>query len=99
MAVTGKAIGQRRAMRKTLGLATERAEKMDAPTFILAHSDAVELATRYAKSLRHRFPGSLVMVTDATPALGAHAGPGGTAIAVLDAGPIGRMTAQDTMEE
>jgi len=99
MAVTGKAIGRRRVMRKTLRLATQRASKMDAPAFILAHSDAVELATRYAESLRHRFPESLVMVTDATPALGAHAGPGGTAIAVLDAGPIGRTTAQDAMEE
>lgn len=99
IAVAGKAIGQRRAMRKTLCLATERAEKMDAPTFILAHSDAVELATHYAKSLRHRFPRSLVMVTNATPALGAHAGPGGTAIAVLDAAPIGRMTSQDAMGE
>ena len=99
IAVAGKAIGQRRAMRKTLSLATECAEKMDAPAFILAHSDAVELATRYAKSLRHRFPRSPVMVTNATPALGTHAGPGGTAIAVLDAGPIGRMTAQDTMEK
>ena len=99
MAVAGKAIGRRRATRKTLRLATKRASKMDAPAFILAHSDAVELATRYAESLRHRFPRSLVMVTDATPALGAHAGPGGTAIAVLDAAPIVRMTAQDAMEE
>ncbi len=99
IAVADKAIGQRRAMRKTLCLAAERAKKMDAPAFILAHSDAVELATRYANSLRHRFPRSLVMVTNATPALGAHAGPGGAAIAVLDAGPIERMTAQDAVEE
>jgi len=99
IAVAGKAIGQRRAMRKTLCLATERANKMGAPAFIVAHSDAVELATRYAESLRHRFPRSLVMITDAAPALGAHAGPGGTGIAVLDTAPIVRKTAQGEMEE
>ena len=97
IAVAGKAIGRRRAMRKTLHLATERARTMDTPAFVLAHSDAIELATCYAEALRRCFPESLVMVTDATPALGAHAGPGGAAIAVLDAASI-EQTAQGARE-
>ena len=99
IAVAGKTIGRRRAMRKTLCLATERAKTMGSPAFILAHSDAVGLAHSYAESLRRRFSNALIMVTDATPALGAHAGPGGIAIAVLDAAPIDRMIAQGKTED
>lgn len=84
----GRVIGRRRAVRKTFSFVTELAQEMGAPMFIVAHSAAPKLASRYAEALNRGFPASRVMVTDAAPALGSHAGPGGAAIAVLDTEPI-----------
>ena len=49
---------------------------------------ALELAEQARSDLLKRFPESQVWITDTTPAIGSHAGPGGMAIAVLDAGLI-----------
>jgi len=59
--------------------------------FVIAHSAAPALAEYYAGALARLFPSSTVMRTDAAPALGSHAGPGGGAIAVLNTAPIDRM--------
>jgi len=80
-----KAIGTGRAVERTLALAVEHAGRMNLPAFVIAHSAAPVLAQRYAQRLRERFPNSTVMTTDAAPALGSHAGPGGAAIAVCEA--------------
>ncbi len=84
----GKVIGRRRAMKRTFGLAVKQAERMTAPAFVVAHSAAPALAQHYAERLTQRFPASTVMTADAGSALGAHAGPGGAAIAVSESGPL-----------
>ncbi|MCK4394756.1 DegV family EDD domain-containing protein, partial [Candidatus Bipolaricaulota bacterium] len=91
VAPAGKTIGRRRAVRKALSFVTELAQEMGAPIFIVAHAAAPKLAQHYAGALHRGFPASTVMVTDAAPALGSHAGPGGAAIAVLDTEPIEQM--------
>jgi len=91
VAPAGKTIGRRRAVRKTLSFVTELVQEMGAPIFIVAHAAAPKLAQHYAGALHRGFPAATVMVTDAAPALGSHAGPGGAAIAVLDTEPIDQM--------
>jgi len=86
----GRVIGQHRAVKRTLAFATDLAQGMAKPSFIIAHTTAPKLAEHYGKLLQGAFPTASMMITDAAPALGSHAGPGGAGIAVLDVGPIER---------
>ncbi|MEA3356167.1 MAG: DegV family protein [Candidatus Bipolaricaulota bacterium] len=88
VAPAGKAIGRRHGIKKTFKFVYKLAKKMHAPAFVVTHSAAPELAQHYSEALHDLFPGSVVMVAAAAPALGSHAGPGGAAIAVLDTEPI-----------
>ena len=91
VAPAGRTIGRCRAMQKTLFFVREHAQASERPMFVIAHSAAPALAEYYAGALARLFPSSTVMRTDAAPALGSHAGPGGGAIAVLNTAPIERM--------
>jgi len=91
VAPAGRTIGRCRAMQKTLFFVREHAQASERPIFVIAHSAAPALAEYYAGALARLFPSSTVMRTDAAPALGSHAGPGGGAIAVLNTAPIDRM--------
>jgi uncharacterized protein len=89
VSIAGKTIGRRHAMERTFARAVTLASGMRAPAFVVAHSAAPELAKRYAEDLGARFPDATVMIADAAPALGSHAGPGGAAIAVSETGRLG----------
>ncbi|MCK5828519.1 DegV family protein, partial [Candidatus Bipolaricaulota bacterium] len=71
-------------------LAVITASDFDDPMFVVSHSAALELAKQVQATLLQRFPKSKVWITDTTPAIGSHAGPGGIAISVLDAGLINK---------
>lgn len=90
VASAGKALGWWPAVRKTLAFVTKIAWGMEKPAFVIAHSTAPKLAQHYAEVLSDTFPTSSVMMAETAPALGAHAGPGGAAIAVLDAATVDR---------
>ena len=85
-----KAIGQQAARKRVLKLAVITASDFDDPMFVVSHSAALELAKQVQATLLQRFPKSKVWITDTTPAIGSHAGPGGIAISVLDAGLINK---------
>ena len=53
-----------------------------------SHFSDVELAELARSNILRRFPETQVWITDTSPAIGSHAGPGGLAVAVLDAGSI-----------
>ena len=83
-----KVIGQRAAQKCVLQNASRVAQGYQRPMFVVSHSAALELATQTQATLLKRFPDSQVWITDTTPAVGSHAGPGGMAIAILDEGLI-----------
>ena len=86
----GKALGKKNAVRKVLRSAARSADGLECPVFAISHTDAPELAERLANELERRFPAAEILVAQAAPALGSHAGPGGAALAVLDAAMIDR---------
>ncbi|MCK5212529.1 MAG: DegV family EDD domain-containing protein, partial [Dehalococcoidia bacterium] len=88
LAPVAKVIGQTAAKKRVLQSASRVAQGYQHPMFVVSHSAALELATQTQATLLKRFPESQVWITDTTPAIGSHAGPGGMAIAVLDAGLI-----------
>jgi hypothetical protein len=69
---------------RTLELALGAAAPLPRPRFAVAHADAVEVAQAYEPELRRAHPGAEVLVAEVGAALGAHAGPGASAIAVGD---------------
>ena len=83
-----KVLGQRAARQRVLSNALKSASRFQAPMFVVSHSAALELAEYARSAILKRFPLSQVWITDTTPAIGSHAGPGGMAISVLDAGLI-----------
>lgn len=83
-----KVIGQQAARKRVLKLAMKTAKGFSDPMFVVSHSAALELAAQVQATLQQRFPKSTVWITDTTPAIGSHSGPGGIAISVLDAGLI-----------
>jgi DegV family protein with EDD domain len=99
VAPVSKAVGRRNAVKKTLSFVVQNAIKMRKPMFAIAHSAAPELAEQYGDSVRGRFPQSSVMITEAGPALGAHAGPGGAAIALLDVAKVDRLIEVELKKE
>ncbi|HNR67758.1 MAG TPA: DegV family protein [bacterium] len=77
-----KVIGQKNLNKKTLQLALDHAHTLHAPRFSVVHALAPELANWYCEQIRLHFDVKEIMVTDASPALGVHAGIGSAAIAV-----------------
>jgi DegV family protein with EDD domain len=80
-----KARGFAAARRKMMRLLFEEAgERVSASRrFGVAHCDAEDAAEDLAREIRERYPESDVMIVECGPALGAHAGPGALAVAVL----------------
>jgi len=83
-----KVIGRRFARKHVLRSVLKVARDMRHPMFIISHSAALELAELARSDILRRFPETQVWITDTSPAIGSHAGPGGLAVAVLDAGSI-----------
>ena len=90
VAPIGRVIGRRNAIKKTLSFVIRNAARMREPMFAIAHSATPKLAQHYAGLLSGRFPQASVLITEVGPALGAHAGPGGAAIAALDVAAVDR---------
>ena len=80
----GKAIGRRAAKRRLVSKAFATAKGMEQPAFMIGHSAARKLAEHFELILRQRYPEASIWITDTTPAIGCHAGPGGIAIASMD---------------
>jgi len=78
-----KVIGYQRLLAKTLELATQYAESVENPCFGIAHIQDIELAQWYQKELKSRFPKSVILISEGSPALSVHIGKGGTAIAIM----------------
>ncbi|MEA1940282.1 MAG: DegV family protein [Candidatus Caldatribacteriota bacterium] len=79
-----KVIGQKKVIYRTLDLAIKFAKNFKNPCFSIAHVAVPELAQWYRKEIRFRFINSPeAMIAEASPALSAHIGIGGAAIAVL----------------
>ena len=83
-----KVLGQRAARKRVLSHALKTGEGFQTPMFVVSHSAALKLAEQTRATLLKRFPSSQVWITDTTPAIGSHAGPGGMAISIMDAGSI-----------
>ncbi len=90
IAPAGKVFGRRAAIRRVLRLAFREARAAATPLFIISHSEAEGLAGHYADALRKRYPDAEILIAHAGPALGTHSGPGGAAIATLDAASVDR---------
>jgi DegV family protein with EDD domain len=88
LAPAAKVIGQRSARKRVLRNILKVARGFQCPMFVISHSAALGLAEQARSTLLQRFPNSQAWITDTTPAIGSHAGPGGFVIAVLDAGLI-----------
>jgi len=88
LAPAAKVIGRRSARKHVLRNVLKVARHMRRPMFIISHSAALELAEQARSDILRRFPETHVWITDTAPAIGSHAGPGGLAVAVLDAGSI-----------
>ncbi len=80
----GKARGFEAARKKMMALLFRAADEGDSGRrFGVAHCDSAPLAEHLAREIRERYPESDVMIVECGPALGAHAGPGTVAVAVL----------------
>lgn len=80
-----KARGYEASRRKMMRLLfAEAGQRVSASRrFGVAHCDAEDAAEELAREIRARYPESDVMIVECGPALGAHAGPGALAVAVL----------------
>jgi len=79
-----KVLGRRSASRRALQSVLSAARDFENPMFIISHTMAIGLAEQARASILKRYPNAQVWITDTTPAIGSHAGPGGLALAVLD---------------
>lgn len=77
MDAAARVIGRCRARRRVAEMTRARVEEMRHPAFVVAQTNATDLAQEYADGLTVAFPSSPVLVTDVA-----------LAIAVLDMGPI-----------
>ncbi len=91
----GMAIGKRAAKALALRKVMQDAAGMEKPLFIVSHTAAPSLAEHARDQIAHRFPDAKIWITDTAPAIGSHAGPGGLALAVLDAGALERRIQQE----
>ncbi|MBD3288417.1 DegV family EDD domain-containing protein [candidate division KSB1 bacterium] len=80
---SGKAFGYKSALKKALNLATKKAKTFRKVKFMVAHTDAVELAEWLVVQLKQRFDVDDIPIVEAAPVLGVHAGPGAAAVAFL----------------
>ncbi len=87
----GKSFSTHAAQQRVLRKSLRHARKMDRPAFVVSHSAAPALAAMYRTQLLLKVPNASVWVTDTAPAIGSHAGPGGAAIAVVDAALVDRL--------
>jgi len=83
-----KALGRSAARKRVLHEALRVARKAKQPMFVVSHSAAPHLAETARADILERHPDADVWITETAPAIGSHAGPGGVAVAVLDAGAI-----------
>ncbi|TFH10847.1 MAG: DegV family protein [Candidatus Atribacteria bacterium] len=81
-----KILGKRAARKRVLQRILKAARSMQRPMFVISHSAALDLATQVQAAILNSFSEAIVWITDTTPAIGSHAGPGGLGIAVLDTG-------------
>lgn len=65
----------------------KHAQRMNSPQFAIAHVESRKTAEWYAERIGSRYPQSEILTTAASPVLGAHAGPGAAAVAILDHSP------------
>lgn len=96
----GKTIGKKRLVTKILNITIDKIEKIqnghlshkssslkneESPFSIaVVHSNAPHLADEIVRRIRERLDIEVVMVKNASPVLGAHAGPGAVAVAILN---------------
>ena len=97
LAPAAKVIGRRSARKRVLYSVLKVARGMQRPLFVISHSAALDLAEQARSDVLRRFPGSNVWITDTAPAIGSHAGPGGLAVSVLDAGLIEERIQKETV--
>ncbi|MFC2095212.1 DegV family protein [Candidatus Bipolaricaulota bacterium] len=88
LAPAAKVIGRRSARKRVLRYVLKAAGSYDSPMFVISHTAALELAEEAKSDILRNFPDAVAWITDTAPAIGSHAGPGGLAIAVLNAGSI-----------
>ncbi|MDZ7289466.1 MAG: DegV family EDD domain-containing protein [candidate division KSB1 bacterium] len=81
--VVTKTFGGKYAQRKLLELVKREARGKRKLRFLVAHANAPEAASYYAEQIRRYFEVPEVSIVSASPALGAHAGPGAVGIAFL----------------
>lgn len=81
----GKTRGKKKLEQKVLSIASDKISKEKEAEFFIAvvHSNAPELGKRVAEKLKETLGKEVAMVMNASPVLGAHAGPGAVAIAIL----------------
>ena len=80
-----KCLSEKGALKKALNLCERFIEsrKFTSVRFGVAHAAAPDKAEWYVREIRSRFGVDDVLVVEASPTLGAHAGPGAAAVAVL----------------
>lgn len=81
----GKTRGKKRLEQKVFDIALEKITKKEKAGFsvAVAHTNAPRLGKKVAEKIKERLGKEVVMVMNASPALGAHAGPGAVGIAIL----------------
>ncbi len=73
------------AMRKkVIDLVFKTARKMKRPQFAIVHVETPDTAEWYREKIQAEFETDEIIVMPASPALGAHAGPGAAAVTILD---------------
>ncbi len=72
------------SQKKVMELVVEEAAKMQNPQFSITHVESPGTAEWYRQEIKEIFDKDEIIVMPASPALGAHAGPGAAAVAVMD---------------
>ena len=76
----GKARGRKGAVEELLNRFTELAEDPEDSVAFISHSDCMEEAVNFDMKLRAKWDVKDTIITDITPAFGAHCGPGAVAV-------------------
>jgi DegV family protein with EDD domain len=90
-----KVIGRHAARKHVIRSLLKAAHDFQHPMFVISHSAASALAKEAKSIIQRSYPESQIWITDTTPAIGSHAGPGGLGMAVLDAGVIEARIAEE----
>ena len=83
LTVAAKVLGGQSVHRKALALVRQYAEGRNNLRFAIAHGNAPETAAWYADQIRRFCDPTLLYITEISPALGVHGGPGVAGVAVL----------------